>query len=189
MINDIRNDLTPLTLWARRVGLVDFPLHTNVVNYAEVKGSYAGGLSAASTPFTLCPLTLATADGSLSFTLPVDPLISISGQNTIAMRQVAQSSMRGTVKEYWNADDYKIDIKSVIIGEDADELAQLLATLRSLIDRPEALLCVCPFLNDDFGISRLVIQSYSFPATQGLRNQQFSLSCLSDEAYTLIEEL
>lgn len=189
-INNLRNDATALALWARRIGIVDAPTSLNIVNYADVGADLARGLStAAGKPFYLCPLTLATADGSLSLQLPVDPVISVSGGNTIAQRQVAQSAMRGTIKEYWNADDYKVDIKSVLVGEDQDELAAMLSTLRALLDRPEALLCVCPLLQEAFGISRLVVLSYQFPATKGLRNQQFSLSCLSDEAYTLIEEI
>ncbi|MBQ0016488.1 MAG: hypothetical protein KBT04_05850 [Bacteroidales bacterium] len=188
-IHNLQSNASALALWARRIGIVDAPTSLNIVNYADVAGNASGGLTTSGNTFYLCPLTLSTADGSLSMQLPVDPVISVSGSNSIAQRQVAQSTMRGTIKEFWNADDYKVDIKSVLIGEDPDELSQMLSTLRALLDRPEALLCVCPLLQEAFGISRLVVQSYQFPATKGLRNQQFSLSCLSDEAYTLIEEI
>ena len=37
-----------------------------------------------------------------------------------------------------------------------------------------------------FGISRLVIESWEIPHTSGVRNQNYSLSCLSDDTYKLL---
>ena len=55
---------------------------------------------------------------------PFDPVISISGKNTIIRRNVLKmdnnvENRRGTIKELWSQDDYAIQIAGVFMGKNA----------------------------------------------------------------------
>lgn len=195
----VRGDLTALDLWARRAGLWQGgPVNPRYPqNYSDSQIDLMAGEAAkedwreGGQFANLCPLKLGLADQSEEeyFAFKVDPVIAVSGGNQITTRHVAKSRMRGTIKESWAQDDWKIDIRGVLAGKDADDLASQMQALKELLDSDQTLCVVCPYLQDCFSIERLVVQSYSFPATKGMRWQQFQLSCLSDEEYDLLEEI
>jgi hypothetical protein len=118
--------------------------------------------------------------------LPVDPLISVDGGNTVIKREIANSVMRGTVKELWRQDDWQVTIAGVLQSDDVMTSDEYLAQLLSMVNAREALKVSCDTLNCVYGIQTLVMDSYSFPATQGEDNQQFTLKCVSDESYNLV---
>ena len=191
--------MTALDLWARRAGL----WQGGAVNPRQAQNYSASqrGLMAGEAAreewregggfVNLCPLKLGLADQAEEeyFAFKADPVIAVSGGNQIATRQVAKSRMRGTIKESWAQEDWKIEIRGVLAGKDGNELAEQMQALKALLDADQTLCVVCPYLQDCYSIDRLVVQSYQFPATKGLRWQQVQLTCLSDEEYDLLEEI
>lgn len=144
----------------------------------------------------LCPVTLETVitndDGTtekLSFTLPVDPLISVEQQNTIACRQPVSPTKKGSVKEFFATNDYHINISGLLMSDDKDCVDGYCQKLVSIAQCGRAVKIICPYINDTFGRLFAVIESLKFPFTEGEENQQFTLQCKSDpEEYNLIVE-
>ena len=56
--------------------------------------------------------------GEPNYTFPYEPMITISGGNTIAMHKPAKAeNFIGTIKQHWTQDDYEITITGVLIGD------------------------------------------------------------------------
>jgi len=138
---------------------------------------------------SLMPLKVKGLHDREWFTLPTEPLVSVSGKNVIVRRTVAKGEGHGTVKECWSRDDYTVTIRGVVCstGEDrypADEvrrLADLLAERRSVEVAHDILLLL--------GIKFLAIESASFPHTKGLNNQNFEIKAYSDTNAELLISL
>lgn len=131
------------------------------------------------------PLTMRIErDGEEEWLLPYEPMVSVNGQNIITRRNVNKGKTRGSVKERWVQDDYSITIEGVLIGENDypyDDVKKLVRICES------AKVEVCsPLLDEVWGISRIVIESYDFPKTVGANNQAYTLKCYSDETYKLL---
>lgn len=123
---------------------------------------------------------------STAFKLPIDPLVSISGSNNIIRRTVAKQKTKGTIKEFFATDDYKIDIQGVLIHQDKQTLATYSTRLREFFECGEAIDIACEFLNKVFQITSIVIEEFDMPFSPGTANQAFSFSCYSDEKTDLI---
>lgn len=122
-------------------------------------------------------------DGEEEWLLPYEPLVSLTGQNIIVRRHVNKSKTRGSIKERWSQDDYTLRIEGVLIGATGYPTGDV-AKLRKYCEAGQVEV-YSPLL-DIFGITRMVIENYELPATTGLRNQNYSLSCYSDETYKLL---
>jgi uncharacterized protein DUF6046 len=123
------------------------------------------------------------------WTLPIEPLVSISGGNVVAKRSVAKASHRGTIKERWTQDDYKITIQGIFINsEDESEFPQAdLIKLREVCEAREAVQIECDlFLY--FDIYRMVIETYHFPFTSGENQQEYSIKAVSDDLTDILTE-
>lgn len=135
------------------------------------------------------PLTLRT-DGGTVFNFPSDPVVSVQGKTIITRRNVAKGgTMHGTVKESWREDDWNVSIAAVLSYDTADDLNAAISALRQMCESGETLIVENRWLNDAFGVTRLVVESFDFQHTKGLCNQSVSLSCYSDDSYTLLEEV
>ena len=141
-------------------------------------------------------LSLTTSDGEYVF--PIDPIMAISGKNVITRRYVAKMKTQqgndtvlrsGSVKESWSQDDYDITIGGVLIGDDAEDLREMVQDLRSVLEAGETLKVTNEMLNMGYGITNLVVESYSFPHTKGLQNQAYSIKCYSDSSVNILEEV
>lgn len=137
--------------------------------------------------FFQCPVSFNTDGGQ--WTLPIDPLISVSSKNIIKRRYVSKSKMRGSIKECWSQDDCEVTIAGVIIGTDAADCADKVSKLREICEKAEAVEIVCEYLNTTFGISRIAVESCDFPFTKGMENQSFTIKAYSDDGYELLEEV
>ena len=137
-----------------------------------------------------CPITFKLSNelSEDGFTLPVDPLIGVSGKNVIVRRYVSKSDRRGSVKERWSQDDYDITITGVIVAKDAKELGDYVSKLKKYCEAKEAIHVTSDFLYSIYGIDRIAIESYEFPFTKGIENQAFSIKAYSDDLYELLEE-
>jgi hypothetical protein len=93
----------------------------------------------------------------------------------------------GTVKEYVSDGDYQINIKGTLVSKNPNLYPELeVVNLVKLCKQPQEIGVVSPYLNSVFGIFHLVIQSYSFPMTEGYQNlQHFDLNCISDRSVEL----
>ncbi len=120
------------------------------------------------------------------FTLPIEPLVTVSGKNTIVRREVAKAKGGGTVKECWSQDDYEVSIQGVVTGGDPDRypeayvkrLLELFDERQSIEVEQEVLLV--------FGIKYLAVESISFPHTSGLCNQNYEIKAYSDNPAELL---
>lgn len=128
----------------------------------------------------------------------LDPIIAVSGKNIITRRYVAKMRVQregeatlrnGSVKESWSQDDYDITISGVLIGDNAEELNEQVQDLQSILVCGESLAVVNDLLNDGYGITHLVVDSFQFPHTKGLRNQAYTIKCYSDSSINILEEV
>ena len=119
----------------------------------------------------------------------LDPILAVSGKNIIARRYVAKGSLQGTVKECFSQDDFDITITGVLMGNDAKDLNEQVQELQSILVCGESLAVVNDFLNDGYGITRLVVDSFQFPHTKGMQNQSYTIKCYSDSSINILEEV
>lgn len=118
--------------------------------------------------------------------LPIEPLITVNGKNVLVKRNVAKSSLRGTIKERWMQDDYSISIQGLFTRKDSYEYPSSdLKKLRDLCEAKEPIDVLCP-LFEELGITRIVIESYDIPFTKGEENQNWQVNALSDDDWQLL---
>jgi hypothetical protein len=156
---------------------------------AELQSRLNAGLKAIAEVNWCMPLRLKLDTSNEEFTLPVDPVISLSGKNLITRRYVAKSEKRGSVKEYWSQDDWSITISGILIADTADELKVLIKKLREICEQGKTGVGVTnDLLNNYMDITRLAIYDFDFPHTKGEENQSFVIKAWSDDLFQLIEE-
>lgn len=117
--------------------------------------------------------------------IPVEPIITIGGTNTIAKRKVSKGTLRGTIKERWSQDDYTISIESLLTRFDewrypTDDVKRL----QQYCEAREPVEVECQ-LFEIFSINRIVIESFDFPFTKGEENQAYRISASSDDDWEL----
>lgn len=134
------------------------------------------------------PVKLGKEENDL-WLLPVEPLVSLTGGNKISRRMVAKSTGRGTIKERWAQDDYGITIDGIFINADNSNVypEEDVKKLKELCESASVLFVECELLAH-FEITRMVIESYSFPFTKGEQNQRFMITGYSDDLMELLVE-
>ena len=132
---------------------------------------YAG---AAGSDIFLDALTL---DG---WTLPVDPLISISASKTVVQTQMTGGV--GPVIEEVAMEGYTIIIRGVLINEDNDDYPyDQVAKLNNLFTKMGGVKVQNDILNRCYGIDKIVIKSHSEPAEAGSQSMQaYTITAVSD---------
>ena len=118
------------------------------------------------------------------WTLPFEPMITISGAAIITRRHVAKAETIGSIKERWVQDDYSVNIEGIIMGKDGKYPWDDVKKLREHCEATN--IKVYSPLLEVFGITRLVIESWEIPFTTGCTNQNYSLKCYSDSTYKLL---
>lgn len=129
------------------------------------------------------PLEL-KADGGDWWLLPVEPLVTLTGRNVVARRQVAKG-VRGSIKERWAQDDYQVDIEGVIINYSAESYPRDGVRILKNLCEAARLQVRCP-LFELFSINQIVVEDYAFPFTAGVRNQAYRITAWSDDVYKLL---
>ncbi|MDR1459641.1 MAG: DUF6046 domain-containing protein [Bacteroidales bacterium] len=131
------------------------------------------------------PLSIKWEDETQWWDFPLDPVLSISGKNTIVRRNVLKinnnGNRRGSVKEIWSQDDYEIEIAGVLIGATDENVY----TLRRYLEARKTIEVMNGLLTT-FNIVKIAIESYSLPFTKGLENQMYTIKAYSDDAFDLI---
>lgn len=117
--------------------------------------------------------------------LPNEPLITISGQNTIV--KTVLTGVKGSVKELINTDDYQIKIEGLIINETNDDYPEdLLRKIRTICEKRDSVKIENRLLTL-FDIHLVAVENFSFPGIAGDQNiQAYSISCISDWPLDLI---
>lgn len=122
--------------------------------------------------------------GAEEWLVPMEPMVSLTGQNIITRRHVNKGRVRGSIKERWVQDDYSITIEGVLLGMDGKYPEEDVARLRTFCEA--AHVEVLNPLLEIFGISHMVIESWDIPFTSGEANQNYTLKAQSDDIYKLL---
>lgn len=116
--------------------------------------------------------------------LPIEPMVSVTGQNIITRRRVNKGRVKGSIKERWTEDDYSVTIEGILIGTDGNYPTADVAKLRKFCEAGRVFI-LNPLL-EIFGISHMVIEKWDIPFTSGNENQNYTLSGYSDDIYKLL---
>lgn len=139
------------------------------------------------------PLSFSFTEDGEKWTFPYEPMISISSGNNIVKRNVAKQGekMIGTIKERWSRKDFEITITGALIGslmkgkpEDCYPVDQMTDLFEFLKYSKEIFVYCFPL--EKLGITKLVIEDYSFPFTKGENVQAYDIKTLSDFGYNLL---
>ncbi len=122
--------------------------------------------------------------GAEEWLIPMEPMVSLTGQNIITRRQVNKGRVRGSIKERWAQDDYTITIEGILMGTDGKYPEEDVARLRTFCEAARVT-ALNPLL-EIFGISHIVIESWEMPFTGGAMNQNYSIKARSDDIYKLL---
>ena len=131
------------------------------------------------------PLTLRLEEaGAEEWLLPLEPMVSITGQNVVVKRHVSKGTLKGSIKERWTQDDYSVKIEGLLMTADGSYPSSDVARLRQMCEAGQVT-ALSPLL-ELFGISRLVIERWDIPHTTGAGNQNYSIQAVSDDIYKLL---
>ena len=122
--------------------------------------------------------------GAQEWLFPMEPMISVNGQNILVRRNVSKGKIRGSIKERWTQDDYSVRIEGILMGMDGKYPEADVAKLRSFCEAGHVK-ALNPLL-EIFGISQLAIESWDIPFTSGTINQNYTLQAYSDDIYKLL---
>ena len=186
------------------IGGIPFPVQSNPESINNPKYSVFGNLWESDKPLNVeqqfFPLSLSIDDGATYFTLPYEPLISISGKNNIIRRNVAKwnaegsETLTGTIKERWSQDDYEITITGVLVGAlmkgDMSDCfpIQDFQKLKLVLTHAKEIRVKCAPL-ELLGINKIVVETFTFPFTKGVNVQAYDIKVYSDSSYNLLIDL
>lgn len=122
--------------------------------------------------------------GVQEWLFPMEPMISVNGQNILVRRNVSKGKIRGSIKERWTQDDYSVRIEGILMGMDGKYPEADVAKLRSFCEAGHVK-ALNPLL-EIFGISQLAIESWDIPFTSGTINQNYTIQAYSDDIYKLL---
>lgn len=124
------------------------------------------------------------ASGAREWLFPVEPMISLNGQNILVRRHVSKGTIKGSIKERWTQDDYTVRIEGILISRDGEYPEEDVTMLKNFCEAGQVK-ALCPLL-EIFGISHLAIESWDIPFTTGVTNQNYSITAYSDDIYKLL---
>ena len=122
--------------------------------------------------------------GAKDWLFPIEPMISINGQNILIRRHVNKGTIKGSIKERWTQDDYTVRIEGVLMSREGKYPEEDVAQLRKFCEAGHVK-ALCPLL-EAFGISQLAIESWDIPFTVGVTNQNYTIQAYSDDIYKLL---
>ena len=122
--------------------------------------------------------------GAKEWLFPIEPMISLNGQNILVRRHVSKGTIKGSIKERWTQDDYTVRIEGILMSRDGKYPDEDVATLKNFCEAGHVK-ALCPLL-ELFGISQLAIENWDIPFTTGLTNQNYTITAYSDDIYKLL---
>ena len=139
------------------------------------------------------PLSFSFCEGGQKWLFPYEPMINISSGNNIIKRNVAKQGDKlvGTIKERWSRKDFDIQVTGALIGNimtgkvaDCYPKEQLRQLFDYLKYNKEFFVYSEPLF--EMGITKVVVEDYSFPFTKGENVQAYDIKLVSDFAYNLL---
>ena len=139
------------------------------------------------------PLSFSFTQSGQKWLFPYEPMINISSGNNIVKRNVAKqgNELVGTVKERWSRKDFDIQVTGVLIGSllkgsvaDCFPKKQMVELFEFLKYEKEFYIYSPPLLA--LGITKVVVEDYSFPFTKGENVQAYDIKLVSDFSYDLL---
>jgi hypothetical protein len=114
-------------------------------------------------------------------------IIDVSQTKNIVKTDVVDFT--GTIKEYISESDYTITIRGFLSTQSPDLYpTEEVGILVNYLKAPVPLSITSTFLNTQFGINNVVVESYTMSQQQGLRNvQYFQINCSSDFNFEILE--
>jgi hypothetical protein len=122
--------------------------------------------------------------GAEEWLFPIEPMISLNGQNILVRRHVSKGTIKGSIKERWTQDDYTVRIEGILMSRDGKYPEEDVTTLKNFCEAGHVK-ALCPLL-EIFGISQLAIESWDIPFTTGVTNQNYTITAYSDDIYKLL---
>ncbi len=123
-------------------------------------------------------------EGSEEWLLPYEPTLTLRCEHIITRRYVNKGKVKGSIKERWSQNDYEVTIDGMLCGTKGEYPTNDVLKLRSHCEG--AKLRVWHPLLELMGISRLVVNRWSLPHTEGKAYQRYRLDCSSDDIYKLL---
>lgn len=116
---------------------------------------------------------------------PIDACLFSVNQTKNIIKTNIQGSNKGSIKEFINDGDYSINIKGIINGLNGVYPSYAVDDLIQYLIQPKELEIICPFLNELFGITYIVVENYSFPQNEGGYSYQvFEINAISEIPFT-----
>lgn len=122
--------------------------------------------------------------GAKEWLFPVEPMISLNGQNILVRRHVSKGTIKGSIKERWTQDDYTVRIEGILMSREGKYPEEDVTMLKNFCEAGHVK-ALCPLL-EIFGISQLAIESWDIPFTTGVTNQNYTITAYSDDIYKLL---
>lgn len=147
-------------------------------NFEQIKSNDILKYSLLGTPI-YTSLELKSNDNSKSVVL--DAVVVDISQS----RNIVKTSLQGrdgTVKEYISDGDYSLNIKGILVNEESSDLfpERELKSLLEIVKIKDSIKVISQYVQL-FGITQLVVESYSVPQEPGQYNMVvFELTCSSD---------
>lgn len=139
------------------------------------------------------PLSFSFTEGGQKWLFPYEPMINVSSGNNTVKRNVAKQgkNMIGSIKERWNRKDFDISVTGVLMGTELKGTVEAcypkkqLGELFKFLIHSKEIFVYSPLL-EGFGITKVVVEDYSFPFTKGENVQAYELKLTSDDSYNLL---
>lgn len=139
------------------------------------------------------PLSFSFTEGGQKWLFPFEPMINISSGNNIIKRNVAKQGEKliGTIKERWSRKDFDIQVTGVLMGNmlqgtpEQTFPREQMERLFDFLKHSKEFFVYCHPL-EILGITKVVVEDYSFPFTKGENVQAYDLKLTSDFAYNLL---
>lgn len=122
--------------------------------------------------------------GAKEWLFPLEPMISLNGQNILIRRHVSKGTIKGSIKERWTQDDYTVRIEGILMSREGKYPEEDVTMLKNFCEAGHVK-ALCPLL-EIFGISQLAIESWDIPFTTGVTNQNYTITAYSDDIYKLL---
>lgn len=103
--------------------------------------------------------------------------------------KTAINGVKGTIKEYIADGDLIINMNVVLGGLSDIYPLDELKSLQSILDENKNIIIYSKILNDVLGVTRVVVEGYSFTPTTWSSVQEVKISLLSDMTYKFEEKI
>lgn len=147
----------------------------NSVERYEEEEKYIGGKT-----------TLEDLQENETLELDENVLIDTSRSKNIVSTQI--NGQNGTVKEWINDGDLQITL-TIQVWDDMDYPQQRLKEIKDFLKRNRALKIHNKHLNDEDGVTRIVVTGWRHTPKTWANGQTITVDCVSDETYIIEEEI